>query len=68
MQLYLYFYIKVIFRKCFFIKNLLLQNNKISVSIVKKIILDISLLFYQFIIKQNVYKISCMCQHKLGRR
>ena len=45
-----------------FIRNLLLQNNNISVSIVK-IILDISLLLSQFIMNQNVYQILCMCQH-----
>ena len=50
------------------LKNLLLQNNEISVSIVQKILLDIYLYFFQFIMNQNVYEISCMCQHKLVRR
>ena len=33
-----------------------------------KIILDINLVSFQFIMNQNVYQISCMCQHKLARR
>ena len=40
-----------------FIKNLLLQNNDLLVSIVKKTILDICLLFFfEFIMNQIVYQ------------
>ena len=38
----------------------MLFQNKISASNVKKIILDISLLFSQLFINQNEYQISCM--------
>ena len=34
----------------------------------KKLILDISLLLFQFIMSQSVYQISCICQHKVVRR
>ena len=42
---------------------MLLKNNNISVSIVKKLYY-ILVYFFQFIINQNLYQIWCMCQHK----
>ena len=66
---YIYIIIyKTISENTFFIKNLIPQNYNKSVFIVKKIILDMNLLFSQFIVNQNVYQISCMCQHKLNLR
>ena len=61
LQLYSYKYIK---RQelTYSIKNLLLQNYDISVALVKNSY-QILFYFFQFIMKQNVYQLSCTCQH-----